>query len=64
MSEDVKNQMQNERMSNSNVFFSSGFVNRCYFTCSDAIFFYETLKRSSCFVKNCELQQVQMFRRR
>ena len=27
------------------------------------IFIQETLKKSSCFVKNCELQQVQMFAR-
>ena len=38
MPEDVKDQVINESISNSNIFFSSGFVNRCYFMCSVACF--------------------------
>jgi len=46
----------------SNIFFTSGCVNRCYFMCSVAcfreiyLFIQQTFKKSSCFVRNCKLQ--------
>ena len=67
MLEDVKDQVINDSISN--VFFSSGWFNRCCFMCSVTCFrerysFSRHLKWSFYFVRNCKLQQqVEMFLR-
>jgi len=65
MWEDVKDQVINE-VKTSPVFFFKWMLQQmllptlnCLFALD--IFILETLKRSSCFVRNCKLQQVQIF---